>query len=88
MARPRSIFERNSSPVIPPPDSFERRHEVIEDDTLMGIANLSYALEEYDPSLWRLVAETNEITNPFTFSDELRGQVLRIPPRPLPQFID
>jgi hypothetical protein len=86
--RPRSIYERFTTPTLPPPDQTEGRHLVIEEESLMSVANDEYGLEEYDPNLWRSVGEANGIENPFTFDTEFRRTNIRIPARSLPDFID
>ena len=86
--RPRSIFEKLTQPTLPPPSETEKRHVIVEGEDLIGISNREYALEEYDESLWRDMALSNNITNPFTFETDLRGMVMRIPPKPLPEFVE
>lgn len=86
MARPRSIYERETNPTLPPPEFIERTHVVVEGETLISIAKLEYGLSEYDPDLLRLIVDANNIENPFTFAQDFRGKTIRIPARPLPDF--
>ena len=85
--RPRSIYERKTSATLPPPDQIERRHPVIQGEDLISIANKEYSLAEYGPDLWRGIAESNNVQNPFTLNAEFRGKVLKIPSKPLPEFL-
>jgi nucleoid-associated protein YgaU len=86
MARPLSLYERHTTSTLPPPDIRERSHVVVQNENLLSIANVEYALEEYAADLWRDCALANSIDNPFTFDTDLRGQLLRIPQKPLPDF--
>jgi hypothetical protein len=88
MARTRSIYERGTTSTLPPPDRIERGHQVIQRESLLSIANSEYQLGEYDPDTWREIGIANNIVNPFTFDTELRGQVIRLPAKALPDFID
>jgi hypothetical protein len=87
MGRPLSIYERLSQSTLPPPDISERSHLVAENESLLSIANSEYGLEEYDPDRWREVGLTNNIENPFTFDIEMRGTLIRLPAKPLPDFL-
>jgi nucleoid-associated protein YgaU len=86
MARPRSIFEKFSSPVTPSAQTVTRFHLVTDGDTLESIASIAYGIEEYDPDLWRGIAAANGIQNPITFSADFLGQQIVIPALPLPDF--
>ena len=86
MARPRSIYERFTKDVLPPPEFREGRHQVIQGESLISIANLEYSLEEYDPDRWRGVGLLNGVTNPFTFEQSFLGAIIRIPVPSLPDF--
>lgn len=87
MARPQSIYERQTRSVIPPPDRRERSHLVKENERLIVIATVDYGLEEYDPDLWRLIGSTNNVIDPFTFTELFVGKHVRVPARPLPAFL-
>jgi len=87
MARPRSIYERKTSSTLPPPELRERLHRVVDNESLISVANKEYGLGEYDPDFWREVGTANHVTNPFTFAEDYLGQSIRIPARPLPSFI-
>ncbi|MBI3654077.1 MAG: hypothetical protein HY231_23855 [Acidobacteria bacterium] len=87
MARPKSIYERLTGSTLPPPDVRERGHAVIQGESLLSIANREYTLEEYDASLWREIGLQNRIENPFTLDTDYRGKLLRIPAKPLPDFV-
>jgi hypothetical protein len=86
MARPRSIYERRTTSTLPPPELREKLHRVVDQETLIGIANVEYLLQEYDPDRWREMAFLNGIDNPFSFVDEFIGQTIRVPAKPLPEF--
>jgi hypothetical protein len=86
--RPRSIYERLTNPTIPPPDQVEKRHQVIEGESLLSVANDEYGLQEYNSNRWRDIGLHNGVENPFAFDEEFRRQFIRIPPIPLPEFID
>jgi hypothetical protein len=88
MARPRSIYERKTTSALPPPELREGSHVVAQGESLMSISVREYDLEEYNPDLWREVGLLNKVENPFTFDSDFRGVRLRIPPRPLPDFLD
>lgn len=82
----KSIYERSTTSTLPPPDLSERGHVVIQNESPLSIANREYGLEEYDVALWREIGIRNGIENPFTFDSEMRGRVIRIPQKPLPDF--
>jgi len=83
----KSIYERLTDSTLPPPDVTERGHLVTQNESLLSIANTRYGLEEYSVERWREIGLANSIENPFTFDSELRGQVIRIPAVPLPDFL-
>lgn len=86
MPRPRSIYERKTVPVVPPPERRERDYMVKRGDSLLSVANKMYTNAEYNPDLWRLIADRNNVIDPMTFGDDFTGRIIRIPPEPLPAF--
>jgi hypothetical protein len=86
MPRPRSIYERQTTSVLPPPEYRERSHLVTENENLIVIASGEYGLEEYDSELWRLLGTTNKVLDPFTFDNDFTGLRVRVPARSLPPF--
>jgi hypothetical protein len=90
-SRPLSIFEQFTSPVIPPPDQVERQHLVKKGEFALSIANVEYGHRQYDENTWRDLLIANGVEDPRRL-DKLpqaggrQGQLLRIPPRPLPDF--
>jgi hypothetical protein len=89
MARPKSIFERQTTSTVPPPEFRQKVHLVEDNEVLIGIANKEYSLSEYDPNLWRDLGLANGIQNPFNFTDEaeFRGKQIILPAKPLPDFL-
>ena len=89
MPRPQSIYERHTTSTIPPPEFRQRAHLVVDNETLIGIANVEHSLVEYDADLWRDMAIANNIQNPFTFTDdgEFLGERIVVPGKPLPEFL-
>jgi hypothetical protein len=59
---------------------------VVEGESLISIANREYALDEYDANLWRDLGLAGRVKNPFTFDQDFRGELISVPPRPLPDF--
>jgi hypothetical protein len=91
MPRPRSIFERFTTPVIPPPEDQEKLHLVKQDEHAIQIANLEYDLKQYDKDLWREILIRNGVENPLVLdaapsAGGYLGLHLSIPARPLPEF--
>lgn len=85
--RPRSIYERFTGSTLPPPELREGSHVVEQGEGLISIANVEYGLREYDPDLWRGVAEKNGVENPFMTDTDYRGKAIRIAARKLPEFV-
>jgi hypothetical protein len=86
MTRPLSIYERFTKSILPLPQEEQRFHTVIGNESLMSIANREYGLRQYDKSKWRAIGEVNNVTNPFTFSEEFSGDNIVIPSPLLPDF--
>ena len=87
--RPRSIFEKYTHPVLPPPGFPDSFHLVVQGETLISIATIEYGLSEYDPNLWRGIMIANGITDPVGFGtpgDSWIGRTILIPATPLPAF--
>lgn len=85
--RPRSIYEQRTTSTLPPPELRERRHVVEQGESLISIANREYGLSEYDADLWRNMGLANKVENPFTIDMDFRGEALRVPAPPLPEFL-
>jgi hypothetical protein len=87
MARSKSIYEQKTRSSLPPPELRERHHRVDDNELLLSVANKEYGITEYDPDLWRDLGLANGVTNPFTFDSEFLGRTIRVPAKPLPEFI-
>jgi hypothetical protein len=86
MARPRSIYERNTTSTIPPPEFREKLHQVHQGECLLSISNIEHQTVEYEPSSWREIGLANNVENPFVIDVDYLGRNLRIPSKPLPDF--
>ncbi len=84
--RPQSIYEQLTTPTVPPPDQRVRLHVVRQGESLISISNI-YSGGVYDPLYWRLIGRTNGVQNPFTFDRDFLGKAIKIPPKPLPEFL-